>query len=234
MDSMASAQVLPNSRKQEHLEAGKRRLEEFRKKKAAERAKKASASIQPHASDARQDLTQPLETERVQCIDSDEADTSDRPNGTTDTFSVSIDNKDNIMDVIKKAEQGSLKDHDDNPPSFSNYNRTSADVIYKQTNNQDLKRHDASKLLGAGAVNYGRQTNEIENNSLIYTGSQGGLPYQSLANHSVASHPQDSAGLSLASHVTTSPSNSATLQMQTEPGNVSFLSPDEANDHHLL
>ncbi|KAK9288246.1 hypothetical protein L1049_016696 [Liquidambar formosana] len=38
---MASAQVLPNAlRKQEHLEAGKRRLEEFRKKKAAERAKK--------------------------------------------------------------------------------------------------------------------------------------------------------------------------------------------------
>lgn len=44
---MASAQVLPGSRKQEHLEAGKRRLEEFRKKKAAEKAKKAASTTQP-------------------------------------------------------------------------------------------------------------------------------------------------------------------------------------------
>ncbi|KAK4772523.1 hypothetical protein SAY86_014298 [Trapa natans] len=41
---MASAQVLPSSRKQEHLAAGKRRLEEFRKKKAADRTKKSSSS----------------------------------------------------------------------------------------------------------------------------------------------------------------------------------------------
>ncbi|OWM84258.1 protein BLISTER isoform X2 [Punica granatum] len=41
---MASAQVLPSSRKHEHLAAGKRRLEEFRKKKAADRAKKSSSS----------------------------------------------------------------------------------------------------------------------------------------------------------------------------------------------
>ncbi|KAK4761157.1 hypothetical protein SAY87_006050 [Trapa incisa] len=41
---MASVQVLPSSRKQEHLAAGKRRLEEFRKKKAADRTKKSSSS----------------------------------------------------------------------------------------------------------------------------------------------------------------------------------------------
>lgn len=47
---MASAQVLPNSasssRKQGHLEAGKKKLEEFRKRKAEERVKKASSTIQ--------------------------------------------------------------------------------------------------------------------------------------------------------------------------------------------
>ncbi|TYH22062.1 hypothetical protein ES288_A04G096900v1 [Gossypium darwinii] len=40
---MASAQALPSSRKQEHLEAGKHRLEEFHKKKTAEKAKKAAS-----------------------------------------------------------------------------------------------------------------------------------------------------------------------------------------------
>ncbi|KAL8160344.1 LOW QUALITY PROTEIN: hypothetical protein V2J09_001881 [Rumex salicifolius] len=55
---MASAQVLPNSavssRKQEHLEAGKRRLEEFRssrKQKAAGRVKKSTLPLQPSIAD---------------------------------------------------------------------------------------------------------------------------------------------------------------------------------------
>ncbi|TYJ39769.1 hypothetical protein E1A91_A04G092300v1 [Gossypium mustelinum] len=43
---MASAQALPSSRKQEHLEAGKHRLEEFHKKKTAEKAKKAASTSQ--------------------------------------------------------------------------------------------------------------------------------------------------------------------------------------------
>ncbi|CAN8258289.1 unnamed protein product [Cochlearia groenlandica] len=41
---MASAQVKPISRKEEAAEAGRRKLEQFRKQKAAERAKKASQS----------------------------------------------------------------------------------------------------------------------------------------------------------------------------------------------
>ncbi|XP_010550848.1 PREDICTED: uncharacterized protein LOC104821624 [Tarenaya hassleriana] len=41
---MASAQVLLSSRKQELAEAGRRKLEQFRKQKAAERAKKASSN----------------------------------------------------------------------------------------------------------------------------------------------------------------------------------------------
>ncbi|KAK8919362.1 hypothetical protein KSP39_PZI021511 [Platanthera zijinensis] len=43
---MAPAEVLPNSsRKQGHLEAGKKKLEEFRKRKAEERAKKAGYTV---------------------------------------------------------------------------------------------------------------------------------------------------------------------------------------------
>ncbi|KAG4156981.1 hypothetical protein ERO13_D02G032600v2 [Gossypium hirsutum] len=68
---MASAQALPSSRKQEHLEAGKRRLEEFRKKKAAEKAKKAAPTSQTNVSDVSLNEKQQLETEHVQVIDSE-------------------------------------------------------------------------------------------------------------------------------------------------------------------
>ncbi|XP_052483939.1 protein BLISTER isoform X2 [Gossypium raimondii] len=68
---MASAQALPSSRKQEHLEAGKRRLEEFRKKKAAEKAKKAALTSQTNVSDVSLNEKQQLETEHVRVIDSE-------------------------------------------------------------------------------------------------------------------------------------------------------------------
>ncbi|XP_040966970.1 protein BLISTER isoform X2 [Gossypium hirsutum] len=44
---MASAQALPYSRKQEHLEARKRQLEEFHKEKAAEKGKKSASTPKP-------------------------------------------------------------------------------------------------------------------------------------------------------------------------------------------
>ncbi|MBA0879787.1 hypothetical protein Goshw_005476 [Gossypium schwendimanii] len=77
---MASAQALPSSRKQEHLEAGKRRLEEFRKKKAAEKAKKAASTSQTNVSDVSLNEKQQLETEHMRVIDSGGAATSDGPN----------------------------------------------------------------------------------------------------------------------------------------------------------
>ncbi|KAK9003458.1 hypothetical protein V6N11_061020 [Hibiscus sabdariffa] len=76
---MASAQVLPSSRKQEHLEAGKRRLEEFRKKKAAEKAKKAASTTQTQASNVSLNDKQQLESEQVRVTESGGAGTSDGP-----------------------------------------------------------------------------------------------------------------------------------------------------------
>ncbi|GMJ01838.1 BLISTER, KOLD SENSITIV 1 [Hibiscus trionum] len=76
---MASAQVLPSSRKQEHLEAGKRRLEEFRKKKAAEKAKKAASTTQAQASNVSLNDKQQLETEQVRVTESGGPGTSDGP-----------------------------------------------------------------------------------------------------------------------------------------------------------
>ncbi|XP_058096820.1 protein BLISTER [Magnolia sinica] len=80
---MASAQVLPNSaassssRKQGHLEAGKRRLEEFRKKKAEGRTKKAASTSQLQSADVSQNEKLPQESENLKLEDSDGA-TSER------------------------------------------------------------------------------------------------------------------------------------------------------------
>ncbi|KAK4482512.1 hypothetical protein RD792_009671 [Penstemon davidsonii] len=71
---MASAQVL---RKQEHLEAGKRKLEEFRRKKAAEKAKKATSVSKLHAPNGESDEKQPLENDHVRRTYSNGAGTSD-------------------------------------------------------------------------------------------------------------------------------------------------------------
>ncbi|XP_027934071.1 protein BLISTER isoform X3 [Vigna unguiculata] len=92
---MASAQVLPNSsassRKQEHLEAGKKRLEEFRKKKAAERAKKTSNSSQVHNSDDNLNKKQSSEVENVRINQFDGVTTSDGVGGAvTDSSTLGI------------------------------------------------------------------------------------------------------------------------------------------------
>lgn len=59
---MASSQVAPSpaTSRKDHLEAGRRRLEEFRKKKAEERAKKASSSLneQSHLSGLKNNQTE--------------------------------------------------------------------------------------------------------------------------------------------------------------------------------
>ncbi|XP_060181807.1 protein BLISTER isoform X3 [Lycium barbarum] len=70
---MASAQVL---KKQEHLQAGKKKLEEFRKKKAAERAKKATSNKQQLGSDGGIE-NQPSGNEHTRIKDSSGAGTSD-------------------------------------------------------------------------------------------------------------------------------------------------------------
>ncbi|XP_020256670.1 uncharacterized protein LOC109833424 isoform X2 [Asparagus officinalis] len=62
---MASAQVPPNSRKLGHLEAGKKKLEEFRKKKAEGRAKKAASTGQLVSADVDQQQKVPQKNEHV-------------------------------------------------------------------------------------------------------------------------------------------------------------------------
>ncbi|KAL9258317.1 BLISTER-like protein [Drosera capensis] len=74
---MASAQVLTNpNRKQDLLEAGKRRLEEYRKKKAADKAKKAASTSQNHVTDSGSDEKRYLEDEKARLSNAGDASTS--------------------------------------------------------------------------------------------------------------------------------------------------------------
>ncbi|KAJ6719316.1 PROTEIN BLISTER [Salix purpurea] len=177
---MASAQALPSSRKQEHLEAGKRRLEEFRKKKAAERAKKAGPTGQPHALDVSLDQRQLSETEHARLTDSDGVSTSDGPGRPAEPIGASRNNGNRIY----IAEQSSLKDADRSPPSSSDYSTLFSGITQKHTNNFDSNRHDASGLAGSANVMYGQETEKVNNDSGIYTGSQ---EDRSSSNHSIVS-----------------------------------------------
>ncbi|XP_011041489.1 PREDICTED: uncharacterized protein LOC105137449 [Populus euphratica] len=180
---MASAQALPSSRKQEHLEAGKRRLEEFRKKKAAERAKKATPTGQPHALDVSLDQKQLLETEHARLTDLDGAGTSDGPGRPVEPIGASMNNGNKIY-ITEKVEQSSLKDADPSLPSLSDYSTLFSGITQKHTNHFDSSRHDASGLAGSANVKYGQETEKMNNESGIYTGSQGD---RSSSDHSIVS-----------------------------------------------
>ncbi|KAJ4841157.1 hypothetical protein Tsubulata_016920 [Turnera subulata] len=177
---MASAQVLPGSRKQ-HLQAGKKLLEEFRKKKAAGQAKKTGTASQPQDTDLSADKKPVLETESVRLTDSDGAGTS---NGPVEPFGIS---------ASKKVEQNSLKDADFRPPSAGEYNGSLSDMGRRHSDNHDLKRYDASAFYAAATMNYEKQVNEVNDDSRI-TGSKSGLAYRSMFDHSVDLHPQASQG----------------------------------------
>ncbi|XP_052477405.1 protein BLISTER isoform X2 [Gossypium raimondii] len=118
---MASAEVLPSSRKQEHLEAGKRRLEEFRKKKAAERAKKAASTTQSYNTDVSLNDKHQLETEQVRAINSDGAGTSEGPNPSSLN---TINNNNNKTTEVSRENQQVYSNNAFVVPSFlgSDYN----------------------------------------------------------------------------------------------------------------
>ncbi|KAJ6725797.1 PROTEIN BLISTER [Salix purpurea] len=182
---MASAQVLPSSRKQEHLEAGKRRLEEFRKKKAAERAKKVASISQPHALDVSLDQKQPLGTEHVQLTDSDGVGTSDGPGRNVEPTGVSMNNG-NSFDNTEKVEKSSSQNADPNIPS-SDYSTLLSGITQKHTNNHDSYRHNASGFAGSPNVKYGQDTEKMNNDSGLYSRSKEESPYGTSSDHYIAS-----------------------------------------------
>ncbi|KAL0388282.1 UNVERIFIED_CONTAM: protein BLISTER [Sesamum radiatum] len=135
---MASAQVL---RKQEHLEAGKKKLEEFRRKKAAERAKKTTSTSQVHASDGVIHQKQPSEIEHVRLTDANGVGTSDaladgrlEPSG----FAPKVPIKESYISIKSDISSSSDKNVTPSPPSRHNDINSSV-LEHSHLNNEDYK-----------------------------------------------------------------------------------------------
>ncbi|CAL5416580.1 unnamed protein product [Camellia sinensis] len=180
---MASAQVLPNlAKKQEHLEAGKRRLEEFRKKKAADRAKKVvSTSHVRSATVARHDK-QPL--------DSNGAGTSDGVSEAVVEPSLVVVDENNVIEFVENNELASYNTHANPPLQTKYYNALSTETVQAPVKNQEFDRYNASHSDGTVNVHYSAQTQGNNDGFAISTGATGRNAYGIITDQSVASHPQ--------------------------------------------
>ncbi|CAL1384386.1 unnamed protein product [Linum trigynum] len=185
---MASVQVL---RKQEHLEAGKRRLEEFRKKKAADRAKKAGAPAQSQGSDVNIEEKKPLEkkpleTEQVRVTASDGVGTSSA-SGVTFQISSQRNKGDNLT---TKVEHSTSKIANASPSALNDFSTIFSDIGQRSAENSDLTRSDALGIEREGVTKYGL-TNSIRDSSAHASG-QGVLPDGILSHQ--AKNPQVDQG----------------------------------------
>ncbi|WJX17300.1 hypothetical protein P8452_07230 [Trifolium repens] len=175
---MASAQVLPNnsasSRKQEHLEAGKRRLEEFRKKKAAERAKKAASSGSVQNSDASQNQNQPSEVENVRVNESDGVTTSDGVGGAV-IIDTGTSNQKNVNLYNQSSSQGSLA----GATSLvrNDISTSSTSLAEEHSDIDEAKRYNASTSITSADISQNSEANRANDIYGIHTGGAGGFPY---------------------------------------------------------
>ncbi|KAF5736683.1 hypothetical protein HS088_TW14G00833 [Tripterygium wilfordii] len=233
---MASAQVLPTSRKQEHLEAGKKKLEEFRKKKAAERAKKYASTSQRYTSDVSIVQKQFLEAERV--THSDGADTSEGPRTFVEGFGVDMNNGIKALGLDQKSEQSYLKDTDDNVSFMTDHSSSLVEVAPTHANNLDFQKFDASEPTETVGV---QEIKDTTNDIGYYNGApKGPLKYGIFSTYSQStgmessqskenkSYMKDSAASlsgSPYSNFTTSvsASNSGSFQMPTKPSFTGLL-----------
>jgi hypothetical protein len=161
-------------------------LEEFRKKKAAERAKKVASTNQPHALDVSLDQKQSLETEHIQLTDSDGVGMSDGPGRNVEPTGVSMNNG-NPIDITERVEKSSSQNADPNIPSLSEYSTFFSGITQKHTNNYDSNRHDASGFAGSPNVRYGLETEKMNNDSGLYSRSKEESPYGISSDHYIAS-----------------------------------------------
>ncbi|GAU30463.1 hypothetical protein TSUD_18430 [Trifolium subterraneum] len=182
---MASAQVLPNnsatSRKQEHLEAGKRRLEEFRKKKAAERAKKAASSGSVENSDASQNQKQPSEVENARVSESDGVTTSDSVGGAV-IIDTGTSNQKNVNLYDQSSNQGSLA----GATSLvrNDISTSSTSLVEEHSDIDEAKRYNASTSITSADISQNIEANRANNIYGNHTGGVGGFQYATTNNQS--------------------------------------------------
>ncbi|CAK8570650.1 unnamed protein product [Lathyrus sativus] len=193
---MASAQVLPNnsasSRKQEHLEAGKRRLEEFRKKKAAERVKKAASSGSVPNSDAGQNQKaqkQPSEVENVRINESDGVTTSDGIGGAV--VETGTSNQKNVS--LFNQNQGSLA----GATSLvrNDLNTSSTSLVEERSDIDEVKRYNSSTFNTSDDVSQNSKANKTNDIYGIHTGGVGGFLHGTTNHQSIYLRSQESQEL---------------------------------------
>lgn len=123
--------------KQDHLLAGKKKLEEFRKKKAAEKAKKTTINSQSHPAGAGPQEKQSLESDPVRVSDSDGAGTSYgaiQPSGKN-------------MDSDNRNHLGSSSDKDSSTTfSANNYNIYSVDPFQTSAKDEEFGRAPTEQI----------------------------------------------------------------------------------------
>ncbi|XP_028786492.1 protein BLISTER isoform X1 [Neltuma alba] len=182
---MASAQVLQNSaassRKQEHLEAGKRRLDEFRKKKAA---KKAASTSQARNSDG-QNGKQPSENEHVRANELNGVSTSDGIGGTVYDTSAAVTSNDKSLNLFTQSSNHSVagitSSERDDLNSFPTI------LTESHANIDEASRYNASGLTGSieFSQNEGNQVNDI------YTVHTGGVAYGTTYHENITLNSQE-------------------------------------------
>ncbi|XP_027363674.1 protein BLISTER [Abrus precatorius] len=200
---MASAQVLPNSaassRKQEHLEAGKRRLEEFRKKKAAELAKKAGSSSHVHNSDASFNKKQPSEVENVRVNESDAVTASDGVGGVL-TDASTLGNSDKTLNLFSQSNQGSLASR--TSLARNDLSTSSTTLVEAHSNSDEAKRYNSSAATVSADFSQNNEThkvNDIHGIHAVGIGGYGTTKHQSIPFHAQVSQDFDSYNTSQSS-----------------------------------
>ncbi|XXG79548.1 hypothetical protein AAC387_Pa09g0591 [Persea americana] len=172
---MASAQVLPNaagsSRKQGHLEAGKRRLEEFRKKKAEERAKKVASTGQLQSSGFSQPEKFPKESSTSTLYDSDGA-ISERDGISSTQLSGPVTIPDS-----KKINASQIVELNSSNVTSAGISALSKSTVYvdrveKSSSYQEPKWPDGSSFPGSDYGYYSQWREETKNKLSSFTGTE--------------------------------------------------------------
>lgn len=166
-------------------------LEEFRKKKAAERTKKAASSGQVHNSDASLNKKQSSEVENVRVNESDGVSTSDGVGGSvTGTSTLGMRNDKNLNLFSQSSNQGSLAGS-----TFlarNDLNMLSTSLGEAHSNIDECKRYNASSVTTSADFSQNNETNKVNDIHGIHAVGVDGIPYATTNHQSVPLRSQES------------------------------------------
>ncbi|KAK1379694.1 BLISTER [Heracleum sosnowskyi] len=158
--------------KQDHLLAGKKKLEEFRKKKAAEKAKKTTSNTQSHP--AAQQEKQSSESDPVRVTVSDGAATSYG----------AVDPSGKIVESDNRSHIGSLVDKDASATfSANNYNVYSVDPFQTSAKDEEVRRAPTEQV----TVHTSTSDKGTINNHAISSGTSARLADGIVTDHDTSS-----------------------------------------------